>query len=151
MVLSAQELCAIEKMAIDGTGNKKIATQLGLPQSTTKRWLYPSKTQRKNTSFNTSFDNPLQSPQDTGSTTDTDNTCLPEKAPPDPQLGPEAHFSFTNIPHWAPGIIFFLSVAQVAEYRVPIRENTCFEQHAFFSIHWVFCMMFVFSNFTVEP
>ena len=34
MVLSAQELCVIEKMAIAGMGNKKM-----LPQSTTKRWL----------------------------------------------------------------------------------------------------------------
>ena len=39
MVLSAQELFAIEKMAIAGMGNKKIATTLGLPQSTTKWWL----------------------------------------------------------------------------------------------------------------
>ena len=30
---------AIEKMAVAGMGNKKIATTLGLPQSTTKRWL----------------------------------------------------------------------------------------------------------------
>ena len=38
MVLSAQELFAIEKMAIAGMGNKKIATTLGLPQSTKNRW-----------------------------------------------------------------------------------------------------------------
>ena len=37
MVLSAQELSPIEKMATAGMGNKKIATTLGLPQSTTKR------------------------------------------------------------------------------------------------------------------
>ena len=39
MVLPAQELFAIEKLATAGMGNKKIATTLGLPQSTTKRWL----------------------------------------------------------------------------------------------------------------
>ena len=39
MVLSAQERFAIEKMATAGMGNKKIATTLGLPLSTTKRWL----------------------------------------------------------------------------------------------------------------
>ena len=39
MVLSAQELFATEKVAIAGTGKKKIATTLGLPQSTKKRWL----------------------------------------------------------------------------------------------------------------
>ena len=46
-VLSAQELFAIEEMAGSGMGNKKIATTLGLPLSTTKRWLCRSKTQRK--------------------------------------------------------------------------------------------------------
>ena len=39
MVLSAQELLAIEKMATAGMDNKKIATTLGLRQSATKRWL----------------------------------------------------------------------------------------------------------------
>ena len=39
MVLSAQELFAIEKMATAGMDNKKIAITLGLPLSTTKRWL----------------------------------------------------------------------------------------------------------------
>ena len=39
MVLSALELPAIENMATAGLGNKKIATTLGLPQSTTMRWL----------------------------------------------------------------------------------------------------------------
>ena len=38
MVLSAQELFAIEKKATAGMGNM-IATALGLPQSITKRWL----------------------------------------------------------------------------------------------------------------
>ena len=39
MVLSAQELFAMKKMATAGMGNKKIATALGSPQSTMKRWL----------------------------------------------------------------------------------------------------------------
>ena len=39
MVLSTQELFAIEKMATAGMGNKHIGTTLGLPQSTMKRWL----------------------------------------------------------------------------------------------------------------
>ena len=39
MVLSAQELYASEKMAVFGMGNKKIATTLDLPQSTTLWWL----------------------------------------------------------------------------------------------------------------
>ena len=39
MVVSAQELFSIEKMAVAGMGNKKIATAVGLPQSTTQRWL----------------------------------------------------------------------------------------------------------------
>ena len=47
MVRCAQELRAVEKMAAAGMGNKKIATTLGLPLSTTKRWLCRSKTQRK--------------------------------------------------------------------------------------------------------
>ena len=47
MVLSAQELYATEKMEAAGMGNKKIATMLGLPQSTTKRRLCRLKTQRK--------------------------------------------------------------------------------------------------------
>ena len=39
MVFAAQELYVIGKVAAPGMGNKKIATTLGLPQSTTKRWL----------------------------------------------------------------------------------------------------------------
>ena len=39
MVRFAQERFAIEKMATAGMGNKKIATTLGLPLSTTERWL----------------------------------------------------------------------------------------------------------------
>ena len=77
IVLSAQELLAIEKKPTAGMGNQKIAT--------TKEWLCRSKTQRKNTSFYTSFDTPWQSP-------DTDNTCLPEMAPPYPQKGRAAPF-----------------------------------------------------------
>ena len=39
MVLSAQELFAIGKSGMLGMGNKKLATAMELPQSTTKRWL----------------------------------------------------------------------------------------------------------------
>ena len=38
-VRSAEELFSIEKMAAKGLGSKKMATTLGMPQSTTKRWL----------------------------------------------------------------------------------------------------------------
>ena len=39
MVRSTEERFAMERMATRGFGAKKIATTLGLPQSTTKRWL----------------------------------------------------------------------------------------------------------------
>ena len=39
MVLSAEELFALDRMAVDGMGNKKIAETLGVPLRTTKRWL----------------------------------------------------------------------------------------------------------------
>ena len=63
----------IEKMAIVGMGNKKIATTLGLPESTTWRWWCRSKTLRKYTSFNTSSATPLRYAQ-TQTTPHTDNT-----------------------------------------------------------------------------
>ena len=94
MVLSAQELFAIEKMARSGTGNKKIAITLGLPQSTTKRWLCCSKTLRKNTSFNTSFNTPWHSPQ-------THTFPVPKLAS-------------RNSPKWAAWLIFF-NVPQMVE------------------------------------
>ena len=81
-VLSAQDLFAIEKMATAGMGNKKIATTLGLPQSTTKRWLQkltdrtvPLTDTAQNTSFCTSF-NTMAFHTDTHSTTETDNTLV---------------------------------------------------------------------------
>ena len=54
MVLSGQELFAIEKMATASMGNKRIATTLGLPLSTTKRWLVSTARQccRTQSSFN---------------------------------------------------------------------------------------------------
>ena len=54
MVLSGQELFAIEQMATAGMGNKRIATTLGLPLSTTKRWLVSTARQccRTRLSFN---------------------------------------------------------------------------------------------------
>ena len=39
MVRSARELFAIERMAARGPGSKKITEALGVPLSTTKRWL----------------------------------------------------------------------------------------------------------------
>ena len=47
-----RELFAIEKMATAGMGNKKIATTLGLPLSTTKRWLQRLRTEGEMVSHN---------------------------------------------------------------------------------------------------
>ena len=51
-----------QKMAAAGMDNKKIATTLGLPQSTTKRWLCRSKTQRntRQHAFDTMTDSSTQ-------------------------------------------------------------------------------------------
>ena len=75
MVRSAQDFFAIEKMAAQGMSIKKIATTLGLPQSTTKRWLCRSKAQRKNV-IQHACDTPLHPSTDTDNTTDTSNTFL---------------------------------------------------------------------------
>ena len=40
MVLSAQELYAIDKMAVAGMDNKNIAETVGVPLRKTKRWLH---------------------------------------------------------------------------------------------------------------
>ena len=91
-LVRTRTLCHRKKKTTSGMGNKKIATTLGLSQSTTKRWLCPSETQRKNTSCSTSFDTPWHDPPTQTGTTDTDNTCLPEINP-------------SLILKWAPGLI----------------------------------------------
>ena len=67
VVLSAQELYAIEKMAVAGMGNKKIATTLGLAAVDDEAAVVPLK------------DTPRHPTQT--QTTDTDDTCLPEVGP----------------------------------------------------------------------
>ena len=44
MVPSAEELCAVEKMAAQSTGNKKVTQTLGVPLRTTKQWLPQTRT-----------------------------------------------------------------------------------------------------------
>ena len=89
MVLSAQELYAIAKMAVAGMGNRKIVTTLGLPQSTTKRRLCRSKTQRKNTSLtrHLTLHGTLHRQSQHHKTQTT--PPVPKWAPTDPQMGPE--------------------------------------------------------------
>ena len=56
---------------------------------------------------------------DTDSTTDADNTCLPEMGLSlVPQVGPVAHFSFQKTLKGPRGSVFFLSVTQVVENSV---------------------------------
>ena len=52
MALSAKALIAIEKIDAQSMGNKKIATTLGVPQSTTNRWLQRLRSEGKMVSHN---------------------------------------------------------------------------------------------------
>ena len=113
MVLSAQELFAIEKMATTGTGNKKIATTLPAV-------VVPLKDTAQNTSCTHHWRIIWHS---MALSTDTDKHRRHRQTPPvrnwaptDPQMGPGAHFWVPNTVKWAsPAQKNFLSVPQVVE------------------------------------
>ena len=80
------------------------ATPLGLPQSTTKRWvqkladcIVPLKDTPHNTS-STRIRHSMALSRDTDSTTDTDNTLSTQNGLPDPQKCLRPTFCFTTVP-----------------------------------------------------
>ena len=99
MVLSAQELFAIEKMATAGMGNRKIATTLGLVDEAVDVSL--KDTAQKHVIY-TSSDTPWHATQTQTAPLTQTRPIFPKWALPDHHMGRGAYFSSPKNRNWAP-------------------------------------------------
>ena len=104
MVRSAEKFFAIEKMAAQGLGSKKITEAVSSSGTDKAHHIVPRKDTAQNTSL-TRIRHSMALSAD--STTDADNMLSYQNGPPCSSKVPRAHFHFTETPKHGCGAHFF--------------------------------------------